>query len=128
MNRAAIGVGPWLLQQRARLAPVSLDATTGLLEQESYAAWMQAEQNAALALEEQAFLSVVEEAWNAALSPQEQQVLTGIFNEGKSASAVGRVLGMHHSKVGRFKESALEKLRGRLEYVLRYRALLAKED
>ena len=128
MNRAAVGIGPWLLQQRPRPSQVSLDMTAELLEQKSYAAWLEEERNAALALGERTFLAVLDEIWREKLTEQEQAVLQGIFAEGKSASAVGRELGLHHSRVGRCKETALEKLRAGLYYVLRYRALLAENE
>jgi len=121
MNRAAVGTGSWLLLLRT--PQLSLDVTAQLLEQMSYTAWLENERGTLRAGEEQAFLAVLNEIWNEALSPREQQVLQGIFWEGKSISAVGRALGLHHSIVGRCRERALEKLRAGLYYVLRYRAL-----
>jgi len=121
MNRAAVGTGSWLLLQRT--PQLSLDITAQLVEETSYAAWLEGERDALRAEEEQAFLAVLDEIWNEALSPREQQVLQGIYWEGKSVSAVGRALGLHHSIVGRCRERALEKLRAGLHYVLRYRAL-----
>ena len=125
MNRAAVGIGSWLLLQRT--PRLSLDITAQLLEQTSYMAWLEGERGADHAEEEQAFLAVLDEILCEALTPQEQQVLQGVFWEGKSISAVGRLLGIHHSVAGRCKERALEKIKTRLHYVMRYRALAASE-
>jgi len=120
MNRAAVGTGSWLLLQRA--PRLSLDAAL-LADQMSYAAWQEGERTRAGPAGDRAFLAVLDEIWDETLTPREQQVLRGIFWEGKSVSAVGRALGLHHSIVGRCRDRALEKLRAGLRYVLRYRAL-----
>ena len=121
MNRAAVGIGSWLQQQRT--PQLSTDITAQLLEQTSYTAWLEEERGAGRAEEEHALLAVLDEILNEALTPQERQVLQGVFWEGKSISAVGRALGIHHSVAGRCKERALEKIKTRLQYVMRYRAL-----
>ena len=125
MNRAAVGTGPWLLSRR--MPQLSLDITAQLVEQMSYAAWLEDERNAGRTEEERAFLAVLDEIWRDTLSEREQQVMQGIFWEGKSVTAVGRALGLHHSAVGRCRERALEKLRTGLHYVLRYQALISCE-
>lgn len=122
MNRAAAGTGSWLLLQRT--PQLSLDITAQLLEQTSYSAWLEDERNAGRAAEERAFLAVLDEIWQETLDEREQQVLYGIFWEGRTATAIGRTLGLHHSVVGRCRERALEKLRAGLRYVLRYRSLV----
>ena len=121
MNRTAVGIGSWLQQQRT--PQLSTDITAQLLEQTSYAAWLEEERDMEHAEEEHALLAVLDEILNEALTQQEQQVLQGVFWEGKSISAVGRALGIHHSVAGRCKERALEKIKTRLQYVMRYRAL-----
>ncbi|MDR0531893.1 MAG: LuxR C-terminal-related transcriptional regulator [Oscillospiraceae bacterium] len=123
-NRAAVGLGPWLLQKRGSANRLSLDATAQLLEHQSFAAW-QAEQ---LEEEEAAriFARVFDEAWESELTPQEQAVLRGIYWDGKSEAAVARALGLHHSTVKRCRERAQGKLERGLRYVLRYRELAAR--
>ena len=124
MNRAAVGLGPWLLQGAQSGRAVSLDAQGMLLEGESYVRWREAclEQDAASGRE--AMRALVREVWRGELDGREQCVLRGLLLEGKSENQLARELGLHHSAVGRCRRRAEEKLRGGLRYVIRYRTLL----
>ena len=124
MNRAAVGVGPWLLQGAQSGRPVSLDAQGMLLEGESYVCWREAclEQDAAPGRE--AMRALVREIWRGELDGRERHVLRGLLLEGKSENQLARELGLHHSAVGRCRRRAEEKLKGGLRYVIRYRTLL----
>ena len=124
MNRAAVGVGSWLLRSGG-LGSVSLDMQETLLEAQSFAFW-QAEHlitgdSAALALR-----ALVREVWQECLDTRERSVLRGTHLESKSDVALARELGIHPSTVRRCRAKAEEKMRGGLHYVMRYRELLAE--
>jgi DNA-directed RNA polymerase specialized sigma24 family protein len=121
MNRAAVGLGSWLETRGAHAAGVSLDAQESILNLHSFALW-QTSPDTAQSARQQALHALVRELF-AQLEPQEQSVLRGVHLEGRSARALARSLGLHHSAVGRLRAKAEEKLRGGLAAVLRYRAL-----
>ena len=124
MNRAAVGLGSWLLQGAESGRAVSLDAQDILLECESFARWEEGciERDAAPGRE--ALRALVWEVWRGELDSREQHVLRGLLLEGKSENELARELGLHHSAVGRCRKRAEEKLRGGLRYVIRYRTLM----
>ena len=123
MNRAAVGLGSWLLQSAQGIQAVTLDAGL-LLEHESFARWREEGLEEDMAAGKEAMRALVREVWSEALSGRERQVLRGILLEGKSENELARELGMHHTAVGRCRQRAEEKLRGGLRYVIRYRTLL----
>ena len=123
MNRAAVGLGSWLLQGAQGARAVSLDAGL-LLEHESFARWREEALEEDTAAGREAMRALVREIWSEALSGRERQVLRATLLEGKSENDLARELGMHHSAVGRCRRRAEEKLRGGLSYVIRYRTLL----
>jgi DNA-directed RNA polymerase specialized sigma subunit len=121
MNRAAVGLGSWLLQaQEGRR--VSLDLQGVLLDCESFAHWR--EESVEDGQERELMRTLVREIWQGELSGRERHVLRAMLLEGKSENELARELGMHHSAVGRCRQRAEEKMRGGLRYVMRYRALL----
>ena len=124
MNRAAVGLGSWLLQGADCSRTVSLDAQGMLLDGESFTRWGEerVEQDAAQGRE--AMRALVREVWRGELDSREQHVLRGLLLEGKSENELARELGLHHSAVGRCRRRAEEKLKGGLRYVIRYRTLL----
>jgi len=128
VNRAAVGLGSWLLQGADGSRAVSLDAQGMLLDGESFARWKEActEQDAAQGRE--AMRALVREVWRGELDSREQQVLRGMLLEGKSENELARELGLHHSAVGRCRRRAEEKLKGGLRYVIRYRTLLEQKQ
>ena len=123
MNRAAVGLGSWLLQGAQGARAVSLDADL-LLEHESFARWREDSLDEDTAVGREAMHTLVREIWREALSGRERQVLRATLLEGKSEKELARELGIHHSAVGRCRRRAEEKLRGGLCYVIRYRNLL----
>ena len=124
MNRAAVGLGSWLLLGAEGGRVVSLDAQGLLLECESFTRWKEAclEQEAAPGGD--AMRALVREVWRGELDGRERLVLRALLLEGKSENELARELGLHHSAVGRCRKRAEAKLRGGLRYVIRYRALL----
>jgi len=124
VNRAAVGLGSWLLRGAEGGRTVSLDAQGMLLEGESFTRWREVclEQDAAQARE--AMRALVWEVWRGELDAREQHVLRALLLEGKNENELARELGLHHSAVGRCRKRAEAKLRGGLRYVIRYRALL----
>ena len=128
MNRAAVGLGSWLLQGAQGGRAVSLDAQCVLLECESFTRWCGEclEQDAAPGRD--AMRALVREVWRGELDSREQQVLRGMLLEGKSENELARELGLHHSAVGRCRRRAEEKLKGGLRYVIRYRTLLEQKQ
>ena len=125
VNRAAVGLGSWLLQSTQ--GTISLDAGADadmLVEYESFARWYEGHLEGDMAAGRQAMRALVRELWSEALSGRERQVLRAVLLEGKSENELARELGMHHSAVGRCRQRAEEKLRGGLRYVMRYRTLL----
>lgn len=124
MNRAAIGLGSWLLKGTENSRTVSLDTQGILLELESYARWKDEMRSQEALPRQQALHALVREVWQSELNQQEQMVLQALFLQGKSESQLARELGVHHSAVGRCKKRAQAKLKGGLRYVMRYRELL----
>ena len=124
MNRAAVGLGPWLLQNTQSSRAVSLDAQNVLLEFESLARWREECLEQDMAQGREALRALVCEVWRGELSAQERLVLRALVLEGKNENELAKELGLHHSAVGRCRRRAEEKLRGGLRYVIRYRALL----
>ena len=126
MNRAAVGLGSWLLQGVQSGRTVSLDTQAVLLELESFEQWC------GEALEEdaedgrEALRALVREVWQEELSALERRVLRAVLLQGRSESELAREMGIHHSAVGRCRRRAEEKLRGGLRYVLRYMTLLER--
>lgn len=123
MNRAAVGLGSWLLQN-TQSRTVSLDMQGVLMEAESFARWNEAARSREAQPKRQALAALVQEVWRQELNEQEQAVLQAVLLDGKSESALARELGVHHSFVGRCRRRAEEKLRGGLRYVIRYSELL----
>ena len=123
MNRAAVGLGSWLLQGAQGGRAVSLDAGA-LLECESFSRWKETCLEQDTVQDRDAMRALVREVWRGELDGREQAVLRALLLEGKSENELARELGLHHSAVGRCKKRAEEKLRGGLRYVIRYRALL----
>ena len=124
VNRAAVGLGSWLLRDAQDGRTLSLDTQGILLELESFTRWAEESRADEAAPGLQAIHALVREVWQGELSGQERRVLRGMLLEGKSENELARELGMHHSAVGRCRQRAEEKLRGGLRYVMRYRALL----
>ncbi|MDR2686639.1 MAG: hypothetical protein LBB75_02715 [Oscillospiraceae bacterium] len=124
MNRAAVGLGSWLLQGAQGGRTISLDAPGALLECESYARWGEERLEQDAAQGRDAMRALVREVWRGELDGRERHVLRGLLLEGKSENELARELGLHHSAVGRCRRRAEEKLRGGLHYVMRYMALL----
>ena len=122
MNRAAVGLGSWLLQGTQSGRTVSLDTQGALLELLSFTRWR--EEGLEQAQSGEAMRALVREIWQGELSGPERRVLRGLLIEGKSEQELARELGTHHSAVGRCRQRAEEKLRGGLRYVMRYRALV----
>ena len=129
MNHDAAGVGSWLLRG-VRPVCASLDAQAAhALDQTSFARW-QAECCGATDEDpaHAALLALLREIWRDELNSGERAVLRGLHLAGKSQSALGRELGLHHSAVGRIRRRAEDKLRGGLGYALRYRELMKEEQ
>ena len=124
MNRAAVGLGSWLLQGMESGRTVSLDTQGTLLELESFMRWDAQCREDGAGESREALRALVREIWQGELSGQEREVLRAMLLEGKSERDLSRELGMHHSAVGRCRQRAEEKLRGGLRYVMRYRTLL----
>ena len=130
MNREAAGLGSWLLRDSLRPVSASLDAQAAhALDQQSFMRW-QAE---AYGLDDadpayEALLALLREIWRDELDGGERAVLRGLHLEGKSEAALGREMGLHHSAVGRLRRRAEGKLRGGLDYALRYKALMGKQQ
>jgi len=129
MNHDASGVGSWLLRGVIRPVCASLDAQAAhALDQKSFARW-QAEAFGATGEDpaHAALLALLREIWREKLDDSERAVLRGLHLEGKSQTALGREMGLHHSAVGRLCRRAEEKLRSGLGYALRYRELVKEE-
>jgi DNA-directed RNA polymerase specialized sigma subunit len=126
VNRAAVGLGSWLLQGAQGGRTVSLDTQDMLLEMESFEQWRGAALEEGAADSREALRALIREAWQEELSDLERHVLRAVLLEGKSENELARALGVHHSAVGRCRRRAEEKLRGGLRYVLRYKALLER--
>ena len=124
MNRAAVGLGSWLLQGAQGGRTVSLDTQAMLLELESFAQWCEGTLEEGAADSREALRALVREAWQEELSALERRVLRAVLLQGRSESELAREMGIHHSAVGRCRRRAEEKLRGGLRYVLRYMTLL----
>lgn len=126
MNRAAVGLGSWLVQGAQGSRTVSLDTQDMLLELESFEQWREDALEEETAAGREAMRALIREAWQEELSDLERQVLRAVLLEGRSENELARALGLHHSAVGRCRRRAEEKLREGLRYVLRYRALLER--
>jgi DNA-directed RNA polymerase specialized sigma24 family protein len=126
VNRDAAGLGSWLLRESSRV--ISADAEAGhVLDQTSFLRWQMetcaGEGDPAYS----ALFTLLREAWRDELDSRERAVLRGLHLDGKSESAIGREMGLHHSAVGRLRRRAEEKLREKLSYVLRYIKLVEGE-
>lgn len=124
MNRAAAGLGSWLLQGAQGGRAVSLDTQGTLLDMASFTRWREENLEALGEQGREAMHALVREVWRDELSAWERDVLRALIFQGKSESELAREMGMHHSAVGRCRRRAEEKLKGGLRYVIRYRALL----
>ena len=124
MNRAAVGLGSWLLQNTPGSRTVSLDFQGMLLDFESLTQWREVCAEQDMAQGREALHMLVREVWRGELSTLERHVLRALLLEGRSENELAKELGLHHSAVGRCKKRAEEKLKGGLRYVMRYRALL----
>jgi len=120
MNRAALGVTPGL--ERFRKPSLSLDAMEkDITDIQSFTEWLQGLQNQDTAQRLALHALVLEEYMQ--LEPEEQTVMRSIHIDGKKPTAVAREMGVHHSTVSRLQQRAKDKMKNRLEAVLRYREL-----
>ena len=126
MNRAAVGLGSWLLQGAQGGRTVSLDTQGMLLELDSFDQWREDALEEDAAESREALRALVREVWQGELSALERRVLRSVLLQGKSENELAREMGLHHSAVGRCRRRAEEKLRGGLRYVLRYMTLLER--
>jgi len=126
LNRAAVGLGSWLLQGAQGGRTVSLDTQGMLLELDSFDQWREDALEEDAAESREALRALVREVWQGELSALERRVLRSVLLQGKSENELAREMGLHHSAVGRCRRRAEEKLRGGLRYVLRYMTLLER--
>ena len=120
MNRAAAGLGSWLLREAAR--PVSLESA--LLDSLSFTLWQARQGGEEPAAAREALLELLRALWHEELTPEERAVLCALHLEGKTAAVYARELGVHHSTVARVRHRAEEKLRAPLGYAMRYQAFV----
>ena len=126
MNRAAVGLGSWLLQGAQGSRRVSLDTQDMLLELNSFEQWREEALEEDASQGREALRALVREVWQGELSTMERRVLRAVLLQGRSENELAREMGIHHSAVGRCRRRAEEKLRGGLRYVLRYMTLLER--
>ncbi|MCL2106671.1 MAG: hypothetical protein FWH26_06415 [Oscillospiraceae bacterium] len=129
MNRAAVGLGSWLLWQGGQSA-LALDGA--LLDRESYRNWQAARSSGSEAerfvrLANSAMERMLPELLEQELREQEREILWLYWILGESMPRIAARLGLQPSSVSRANARALAKLRGILRYALRYRDLLLEE-
>ncbi|MCL2532166.1 MAG: hypothetical protein FWE40_08430 [Oscillospiraceae bacterium] len=125
MDPLNVGVGAWLLR---RAQPPSMHmANVKILDQQVFAQW-QAEQQRQTNVNHNALLTLLDELWQTELTNCERAVLQGLHIAEKTEAAVARELGLHHSKVGRIRRVAQEKLQRALGYAMRYHELIQQDE
>jgi len=125
MNSYTVGIGSWLLR---RMQPPSMYLpNVDTLDQEVFAQW-QAQQQQQPNVNRAALLALLEELWQTELTDCERAVLHGLHIAEKNEAALGRELGLHHSKVGRVRRAAQLKLQRALGYAMRYHELAQQDE
>ncbi|MCL2445226.1 MAG: hypothetical protein FWD06_00435 [Oscillospiraceae bacterium] len=125
MNAQTVGIGAWLLR---RVQPPSIHMENiDTLDQQVFAQW-QAQQQRQSDANHAALLALLGELWQEELTDCERAVLQGLLLAEKTEAAVGRELDLHHSKVGRIRRCAQEKLQRALGYAMRYGELVQQQE